>query len=174
MRLTNRGSQRRGLAARRTGRRRPGVAALCAGRHPHMMNLIESRLLLAAMAGWIIIQPGCSRSPSPRAGHAPVAAARRVLSEDGAARLAAQLANDQCERQYHRRPFLPEQHSAVSQEGIYRWGGLDVGGPGGFSALVTFREDGTEPHVEVYFSSDALRPPRRPVAPPPEGAPKPK
>jgi len=69
--------------------------------------------------------------------------------------LAAQLANEQCERQYHRRPFRADQYSAVMQDDFYRWGGLDVGGVGGFSALVTFRRDGSESHVEVYFSSDS-------------------
>jgi hypothetical protein len=70
------------------------------------------------------------------------------------------LANDRCEAQYRKRPFTAEQHAAVLQDGLYRWGGLDVAGRGGFSALVTFRQDGSDPHVEVYFSSDALTPPR--------------
>jgi len=83
-----------------------------------------------------------------------------MLSAQAAAKLAARLANDQCERQYRKRPFAAEQHPAVLNDDVYRWGGLDVGGVGGFSALVTFRQDGSEPHVEVYFSSDALTPPR--------------
>jgi ketosteroid isomerase-like protein len=78
------------------------------------------------------------------------------LSNHEAALLAARLANDQCDRQYHRRPFTADQHPAVLAQGIYRWGSLDVGGVGGFSALVTFRPDSSDPHVEVYFSSDAL------------------
>jgi hypothetical protein len=78
------------------------------------------------------------------------------LSAEDAAVLAAQLANEQCERQYRRRPFEPGQHSAIFQESLFHWGKLDVGGVGGFSAVVTFRQDGSEPHVEVYFSSDAL------------------
>jgi len=80
----------------------------------------------------------------------------RALSADDAASLAARLANDQCERQYRRRPFKAEQYPAVMADGAYHWGKLDVGGKGGFSALVIFRPDGSEPHVEVYFSSDAL------------------
>jgi hypothetical protein len=71
--------------------------------------------------------------------------------------LAAQLANDQCERKYRRRPFKPGQYPAVLQDGVYHWGKLDIGGPGGFSALVTFYRDGSEPHIEVYFSSDTVR-----------------
>lgn len=81
------------------------------------------------------------------------------LSVDTAAELAAQLANDECDRRYHKRPFRPDQHAAVLDKGQYRWGGLDVGGRGGFSALVTFGPDGAHPKVEVYFSSDILSAP---------------
>jgi hypothetical protein len=89
------------------------------------------------------------------------------LSADEAAQLAAKLANEECERRYRRRPFTAAQHAVVLQEGKYRWGGLDVGGPGGFSALVTFRQDGSKPHVEVYFSTDIRsRPERVPNYPP--------
>ena len=80
----------------------------------------------------------------------------RHLSAGDAAVLAARLANEQCERQFRRRPFEPRQHAAIFNDGLYHWGKLDVGGTGGFSAVVTFRQDGSEPHVEVYFSSDAL------------------
>jgi hypothetical protein len=40
------------------------------------------------------------------------------------------------------------------EDGVYHWGGLDVGGVGGLSASVTFRQDGSEPHVEAYYSDD--------------------
>jgi hypothetical protein len=78
------------------------------------------------------------------------------LTPNRAARLAAELANDECERRFHQRPFRPEQHAAVLQNGEYQWGGLDVGGPRGYSALVTLGTDGTHPKVEVYFSTDTL------------------
>jgi hypothetical protein len=58
---------------------------------------------------------------------------------------------------------VAEQYSAVLQDGTYRWGGLDVGGRGGFSAFVSFRQDGKEPHVEIYFSTDVLMPIRKPM-----------
>ena len=137
-----------------------------------IMTTVGLRVLLAVVTGLVALQPSCSNWPSARAGQSPVAAARRGLSAGEAAGLAARLANDQCERQYRTRPFLPEQYVAVLHQGKYRWGGLDVGGPRGFSALVSFREDGDEPHVEVYFSSDSLRPQRLPVAPRPGDAPR--
>ena len=79
------------------------------------------------------------------------------LSAGEAADLAARLANDECHRLYQRRPFKAEQHAAVLQGGEYRWGRLNEGAPGGYSALVTFRLDGSHPRVEVYLSTDVLR-----------------
>jgi hypothetical protein len=78
------------------------------------------------------------------------------LSPDKASRLAAELANTECERRFHKRPFRPEQHAAVLQDGKYKWGGLDPGAPGGYSALVIFEADGGHPKVEVYYSTDTL------------------
>ncbi len=138
----------------------------------NIMATVESKVLLAVITGLVVLQPSCSRSPSARTDRSLVPAARRALSVGEAAGLAARLANDQCERQYRARPFLPEQYPADLHEGTYRWGGLDVGGPRGFSALVTFRRDGGEPRVEVYFSSDALRPQSPPAATVPGDAPR--
>ena len=84
--------------------------------------------------------------------------ARHVLSPAEAAQLAAKLANDGCERLYRKRPFEAGQRPAVLKDGEYRWGGLDVGAPGGLSALVVFRSDGSHPKAEVYFSTDAWLP----------------
>jgi len=86
--------------------------------------------------------------------------ALRVLSTTEAAELAEKLANQECNRLYKRQPFAAGQHPAVLRDGEYRWGGLDQGAPGGYSALVTFAQDGSHPKVEVYFSSDQLSPPR--------------
>jgi len=105
-------------------------------------------LLLAALTAL-----SCSHQPD--GGGANNVSPRTIhLSADRAAQLAAKLANDECEQRYQRRPFRPEQHAAVLENGKYRWGGLDVGGRGGFSALVTFTPDGSRPKVEVYFSTD--------------------
>jgi hypothetical protein len=130
-----------------------------------IMNTSASKVLLAVIVGWTISQAACSHSPSHGKGLPPTATARRILSADEAAQLAAQLANDQCDRQYRKRPFVAGQYSAMLQDSTYRWGGLDIGGRGGFSALVTFRRDGGEPHVEIYYSTDVLRPERIPLEP---------
>jgi hypothetical protein len=120
------------------------------------MVAARSKILLALMAGWLIFQPGCSRAPNRGAGAPTPPAARQVLSAQGAADQAAKLANDQCEHDYRRRPFTADQYPAVLEEGVYHWGKMDVGGRGGFSTVVTFGPDGSEPHVEVFFSTDAL------------------
>jgi hypothetical protein len=124
----------------------------------HPMTNTVSKILSAVIAGLVIFQAGCSQPPT--------AAGRPLLSTDEALQLATKLANDQCEHQYKKRPFIAEQHPVALTNNMYRWGGLDVGGPGGFSALVTFRPDGSEPHVEVYFSDDALRPQKVGSVPP--------
>jgi hypothetical protein len=84
----------------------------------------------------------------------------RTLSPAEAAELAERLANQESERLYKRRPFGAGQHPAVLTDGEYEWGGLDQGAPGGYSALVRFAQDGSNPKVEVYFSTDPLSPPR--------------
>ena len=104
----------------------------------------------------VVFDTSCSRSSVSSRTHAVVP----VLSPTDAAELAAKLANDECERLYKRRPFAGSQHPAVLSGGEYHWGGLDQGAPGGYSALVTFGQDGSHPKVEVYFSSDQLSPMR--------------
>ncbi|HXJ61121.1 MAG TPA: hypothetical protein VNU68_31120 [Verrucomicrobiae bacterium] len=101
---------------------------------------------------------GCStKAPISNSNQAQAKDGRRTpLSASAAAELAAKLANDECERHYGKRPFAPAQHAAVLEGEQYRWGGLDIGGVGGLSALVTFAVDGTNPKVEVYYSSDQL------------------
>jgi hypothetical protein len=114
------------------------------------------RIWLALAIASLAVQGGCVRSPDQSAGSYSAPIAHRRLSATEAAALAASLANEQCEHQYHRRPFTAERYDAVFENGLYRWGRLDPGGPAGFSAIVTFREDGSKPHVEVHYSSDTL------------------
>jgi hypothetical protein len=118
-----------------------------------------------SLGALILLQIGCS-GPAAPPGAARPQTAGHVLSPGEAAELAAQLANDECERLYRKRPFTTDQHPAVLKGGQYRWGGLNEGGRGGLSALVLFGADGTHPKVEVYFSADGLVPLRtKPPAP---------
>ena len=100
---------------------------------------------------------GCCRQSTPASHPQPAQSGGQFLSPTQAAQLAAKLANDECQRIYGKRPFTADQRPAVWMDNEYRWGGLDVGGPGGFSALVIFRGDGSHPKVEVYFSTDSVK-----------------
>jgi hypothetical protein len=105
----------------------------------------------------LILLAGCSHAPGTGGVNSSTPTTSQALSESDAAQLAAKLANEECEHRFKRRPFRAEQYSAVLKDGEYRWGRLDVGAPGGYSALVTFKGDGSKPSVEVYLSTDHLR-----------------
>ena len=82
--------------------------------------------------------------------------ARPVLDPHAAATLAAKLANDSCAKQfYDRKPFSSDQHSTSFIEGRWVWGEYDPAGPGGFSAMVTFNSNGSDPDVKIWLSSDS-------------------
>ena len=104
----------------------------------------------------LLVALACSCAPNKSASPAMPYGVRVVLSATQAATLAAKLANDECERLYKRRPFVPEQYEAGFAEGLYHWGYLDVGAPAGLSAEVWFKPDGSDPHVNVWFSTDAI------------------
>jgi hypothetical protein len=120
------------------------------------MKVQSLQILLTAISCCVLAQTGGARSASHAANEQSEPAKHRALSPEEAAALAAKLANKECEHRYKRQPFTAGQHKPILQDGFYRWGKLDVGGIGGFSAVVSFRQDGSEPHVEVYFSSDSL------------------
>src|SRR4030095_3254271 len=108
-------------------------------------------------------------APRPQMLHEPSHPPRAVTKP------AAKLATAECERLHKKRPSTAEQHPAVLERGQYRWGRLDPGGPSGLSAVVTFRADGSQPDVEIYFSTDILRPEQRfpKLVPPPSTSPPP-
>ena len=83
---------------------------------------------------------------------------RQVSSPGDAAPRAAILANGECERLYRKRPLTAEQHRAAWVADQYRWGGLDEGAEGGFSALVVLGTDGSPRTIEVDFSTDLQMP----------------
>jgi hypothetical protein len=114
----------------------------------------------------LLVTLACSCAQSKSASPAMSHELRTVLSAEQAATLAAKLANDECERLYKRRPFVPEQYEAGFAEGLYHWGHLDVGAPAGLSAEVWFKPDGSDPHVNVWFSTDAVQPQQSPKPPP--------
>ena len=114
----------------------------------------------------LLVALACSCDQARYASRSMPRELRTVLSAEQAATLAAKLANDECQRLYKRRPFVPEQYEAGFADGLYHWGHLDVGAPGGLSAEVWFKPDGSDPHVNVWFSTDAVQPQPSPPSPP--------
>jgi len=108
----------------------------------------------------LFLPAACSHPARPPPTVTRAAPAGQVLTASQAARLAARPANGECQRFHQRQPFSPEQYRAVLKEDEYRWGRLDVGGPQGFSAFVTFAADGRNPEVEAYYFTDIHPRPR--------------
>ena len=104
----------------------------------------------------VICAAGCSRSSTSQPGISLTKPDTGALSSSAAAALAARLANDECDRLHNKRPFKAEQHAAVLEGEMYRWGRLDPAGRSGLSAVVAFRADGSQPDVRVYFSTDKV------------------
>jgi hypothetical protein len=92
---------------------------------------------------------GCAAGQSS---HAPVRA--RLESAREAAVFAAKIANEECARRLDARPFKPEHWPAVQRDGRWHWGQLELGGPGGYSAEVSFDVDGGNVDVQIYWTVD--------------------
>ena len=71
-----------------------------------------------------------------------------------AARLAAALANEKCRKQWRQEPFYRDLYTAEFRAGRWYWGEYDPAGPDGFSAEVSFRRDGSDPRIQINFSTD--------------------
>ncbi|MDD5528830.1 MAG: ABC transporter substrate-binding protein [bacterium] len=78
------------------------------------------------------------------------------LNEKTACQLATDLANQECERIYGTRPFLSEHYKATFFGERWQWGQMDAAGIKGYSAEVSFKKDGTDKKVQVFFSTDRL------------------
>lgn len=78
----------------------------------------------------------------------------RPMSAWSAADAAARLANQECLRKYGRRPFAPEDHEAVWDQGRWRWGGPDESHVDGFKATVSFGRRGEGKAVAVESLED--------------------
>jgi hypothetical protein len=120
-------------------------------------SLLGELLVRTANSGLaliLVLLTSCSHGPGTGTVTDGSRGKSQVLSTHDAAQLAAKLANDEGERQFKRRPFAAEQYEAVLKDGEYSWGRVDVGAPGGYSAVVRFKEDGSNPSVQVYLSTD--------------------
>jgi hypothetical protein len=64
------------------------------------------------------------------------------------------LANEKSYEMYRRRPFSAGMHIAEIQEGRFVWGQYNAAAKAGYSAMVSFDLDGSNPEVMIYYSSD--------------------
>ncbi len=79
-----------------------------------------------------------------------------VLTQEQALKLAVELANKECEVRFKAQPFDLASYPIRFQDGYWSWGGLDLAGPHGLSASVSFDARGEDRHVEAYLSTDTL------------------
>jgi hypothetical protein len=79
------------------------------------------------------------------------------LSEDEALKLAVTLANEKCTKRFSSAPFDTSTFAVAFKDGRWEWGGLDVKGVDGFSAMVSFDEFGLNRKVDVFYSTDVPR-----------------
>jgi hypothetical protein len=112
-----------------------------------MSRWLPSRLALTAIAVLVL---ACHSVEEHEGRHG----AGGGLSEHEAVVLAAELANDECERWFARRPFAPSDYPIGKVGRRYRWGHMDPAGVDGFSAEVSFDPDGRDVRVKCYLSSD--------------------
>jgi hypothetical protein len=79
---------------------------------------------------------------------------KQIITQEHAAELAAKLANEKFQKDFHRSPFKPESYKAELIDSRWHWGIMDLGGINGCSAKVEFNKDGSEENVEVALYSD--------------------
>lgn len=109
------------------------------------MRWLHTGYALLAMA----LVLGCAGNPP--ADRAP------VLTESQALDLAVQLANQECQARFRAAPFAASSYPIRYAKGRWWWGGLDLAGPGGMSASVSFDATGGDRRVEAYLSTDQLQ-----------------
>jgi hypothetical protein len=80
-----------------------------------------------------------------------------ALSQSQALQLAVELANEECQAQFAAAPFDTASYSIRFVNDRWWWGGLDLAGPGGLSASVSFDAAGGDRRVEAYLSTDQLQ-----------------
>ena len=80
-----------------------------------------------------------------------------ALSQTQALRLAVELANEECQARFAAAPFDTASYPIRFVNGRWWWGGLDLAGPAGLSASVSFDAEGGDRRVEAYLSTDQLQ-----------------
>lgn len=79
--------------------------------------------------------------------------------------MAVDLANKQCRARYGKAPFRTGIFPATPSDSRWLWGWLDPNQAQGFSAQVSFRQDGSDAQVEVVYASHRNDNPAEPDVP---------
>ena len=120
-----------------------------------MRSLRSTRALRLVSAGAVLVASlflfaGCT---GVRQGSHP-----QGLSRQQALQLAVSLANQECQAKFSTAPFDTATSRIHFVDGRWSWGGLDLAGPAGLSADVSFDAHGDDRRVEAYLSADGLSP----------------
>lgn len=81
---------------------------------------------------------------------------KQIKTQEHAAKHAAKLANEKCQKDFGYSPFKPESYKAEFIDSKWHWGKFDPKGIHGYSAKVEFCEDGSDENVRVVFHTDAI------------------
>ena len=82
--------------------------------------------------------------------------ASQFNSQEQAAKHAAELANEKCQKDFNISPFKPESYKAEFFDSKWYWGKIEPIGIYGYSAKVEFCKDGSEKNVQVALSTDKV------------------
>jgi hypothetical protein len=79
-----------------------------------------------------------------------------ITTQEQAAKHAAKLANEKCQKDFGHAPFNPESYKAELVDSKWHWGKIEPIGIHGYSAKVEFCKDGSGKTVQVAFSTDKI------------------
>ena len=81
---------------------------------------------------------------------------QKDLTQEQAAILASQIANEKFQKDFGLSPFTPESYTAQLIDNRWCWGKISPAGINGCSAKVTFNRDGSGKTVRVAYHTDIL------------------
>ena len=81
----------------------------------------------------------------------------QFITQEQAAKHAAKLANDKCQKDFGMSPFKPDSYKAELLNSKWIWGKISPKGINGYSAKVEFKKDGSNEKVRVAFHTDAIQ-----------------
>jgi hypothetical protein len=85
------------------------------------------------------------------------------LTQEQAAILASQLANEKFQKDFGLSPFTAESYTAEPVDNKWCWGKISPAGINGCSAKVIFNRDGSDRTVKVAYHTDILKTQKVPI-----------